>query len=360
MESPDRDVVRTTLSLMLIGVLTGAGLWVLKPFLVAAVWAAMTVIATWPIMQFFERKLWHSRGLAAGVMTVLLLLLFLVPFCLVIMQIVGNADEITNWIKSLRNFATPEAPGWLKGLPYFGARLATRWQEILAAIPGEVRSRLLPHVGGLLKWFVGQVGSLGALLVDFLFTLIIAAVLYLKGDSAAAGVRLFARRIAGPRGEDAAWLAAQAIRAVAAGVVVSAIVLAAFTYIGLIIVGIPCAVLLAGVSFLLSLAQLGVLPVLLPGTLWLYWRGESGWAALLLVWTIFASALDHLLRPVLIKRSGNLSLLLILPGVVGGLVAFGLIGIFIGPMVLAVTYTLLEAWVKDDRDISASKGESNS
>ena len=115
--------------------------------------------------------------------------------------------------------------------------------------------------------------------------------------------------------------------------------------IGLAVVGIPAATLLTAVMFLLAIAQIGVIPVLLPAVIWLFWSGATGWGIVLLVWTVFVGTFDNFLRPWLIQKGANLPLLLIFAGVIGGLIAFGLVGIFIGPVVLAVTYTLLGAWM---------------
>jgi predicted PurR-regulated permease PerM len=360
MDDTGRDILRTTLAVLLIGALIGAGLWILRPFLLALSWAAMTVIATWPLMLLLERKLWHRRGLASTVMTGLFLLLVLLPVSLAIATIVENADDIVNWVKSLETFATLEPPKWLKMLPYVGTRIAARWREIVATTPEELKARLLPYVGTLLKWFVGQVGNLGSVLLHFLLTLAIAAVLYMKGEETAAGINSFARRLAGSRGEQAVLLAAQAIRAVATGVVVTALVQSAFTWIGLAVAGIPYAVLLTAICFMLAIAQIGPVPILLPAVFWLYWKGETGWAVGLFLWTILVGPLDNFLRPILIRKTGNLSLLLIFPGVIGGLIAFGFIGVFIGPVVLAVAYTLLAAWVSEgDAEVPAGVPNSN-
>jgi predicted PurR-regulated permease PerM len=101
------------------------------------------------------------------------------------------------------------------------------------------------------------------------------------------------------------------------------------------------------VIFVLGIAQLGPLPVLLPAVIWLYWSGNVGWAAALFVWMILVGALDNILRPVLIRRGVDLPLILIITGVIGGLVAFGVVGLFIGPVILAVTYTLLKSWIAE-------------
>ncbi len=347
MQHPARDLVSTTLAVLLIGAMIGASIWIMKPFLVPVVWAAMTVISTWPFMLFFEKKLGRRRGLAAAIMTCLFFLLLVLPVSLAVITILDNANDIVEWLKSLGKFATPEAPEWLKKLPYVGARLAARWQEIASTAPDELRSRLLPYAGILLKWFVGQVGNLGLLLLNFLMTLVIAAVLYLKGEAAREGIISFARRIAGQSGEESMRLAAIAIRAVATGVVVTALVQSALSWIGLAVAGMPYAAFLTALVFVLAVAQIGPAPVLLVSVLYLWWAGESGTALGLLLWGLFVGVSDNFIRPVLIRKSGNLSLLLILPGVIGGLIAFGFIGIFMGPVVLAVAYTLIAAWVKE-------------
>jgi len=184
--------------------------------------------------------------------------------------------------------------------------------------------------------------------VQFLLTIVIAAIMYANGERAAAGVRSFGRRLAGPRGEDSFRLAGQAIRGVALGVVVTAIAQSVAGGIGLAVAGVPFAAILTAVMFMLAIAQLGPVLVLAPAVIWVYWSGSTGWGTFLLIWTVAVGAMDNFLRPILIKRGADLPLLLIFAGVIGGLMAFGLIGIFVGPVVLAVGYTLLEAWVSEE------------
>ena len=142
-------------------------------------------------------------------------------------------------------------------------------------------------------------------------------------------------------------LAGQAIRSVALGVGVTAVVQAGLGGIGLVIAGVPFAGPLSAVMLLLCIAQLGPGLVLFPAVAWVYWSGDTGWGTFLLVWSLVVVALDNILRPALIKRGADLPLLLIFAGVIGGLLAFGLVGIFIGPVVLAVAYTLLDSWIGD-------------
>jgi predicted PurR-regulated permease PerM len=134
---------------------------------------------------------------------------------------------------------------------------------------------------------------------------------------------------------------------VALGVVVTALVQAVLGGVGLAIAGVPYAVVFTAVMFFLAVAQIGAAPVLAVAVVWLYWTGATGWGTFLLVWTIVVASMDNVLRPILIKRGADLPLLLVFAGVIGGLISFGLLGIFVGPVVLAVSYTLLVAWVND-------------
>jgi predicted PurR-regulated permease PerM len=138
------------------------------------------------------------------------------------------------------------------------------------------------------------------------------------------------------------------VRGVALGVVVTALAQSVLGGIGLAVAGVPFAAVLTAVMFMLAIAQIGPLLVLGPSVAWLYWSGSTGWGTFLLLWTLVVGTMDNFLRPILIKKGADLPLLLIFAGVVGGLIAFGLIGIFVGPVVLAVAHTLLSAWVDEE------------
>jgi predicted PurR-regulated permease PerM len=143
-------------------------------------------------------------------------------------------------------------------------------------------------------------------------------------------------------------LAAKAVRGVMLGVVVTALTQAAIGGTGLLISAVPAAALLTAVMFLLCLAQLGPFLVLVPSIVWLYWSGQPIWGTVLLVFSLVAGTIDNFLKPFLIKKGADLPLLLILSGVIGGLLAFGITGLFVAPVILAVSYTLLKAWVAQE------------
>ncbi len=357
METP-RDLPRIVLSVLFIGTLLALSIWILRPFLPATLWATTIAIATWPMLLRLQARLWNRRSLAVAVMTTALLLVFILPFMLAISAIVTNVGAITERGRSLITLQLPPLPAWVAKLPFAGERIEAAWRDLLNAGGAGLADDIRPYVGVVARWFVGSVGSLGSLFVQFLLTVGITAILYTSGETAGARVLRFGTRLAGAQGEAAVRLAAQAIRAVALGVVLTALAQAAFAGIGLLIAGIPFAAVLTAVVFILSLAQIGPFPVMVVAVGWLYWSGASGWGTFLLVWMVILIPMDNILRPLLIRRGGaNLSLLLVFAGVVGGLIAFGLVGIFIGPVVLAVSSALLSAWVDSGLEARTTSSE---
>jgi predicted PurR-regulated permease PerM len=347
------DITSTTLQVFFIGLLIAAGFWTIRPFLTPLIWAVIIVVATWPAMLRVQAFLWGKRGLAVTIMSVSLLMLLVVPLSIAITTIVDKSDEIVGWLRSLSAW-TVAPPQWLNDIPVLGPGLADKLQKLAAASSQELSAKLVPYSNKIVAWFVSQAGSIGVMLLNFLLTVIIAAILYARGETASMGTLCLARRLAGRHGEDIMVLAAKAIRGVALGVVLTALIQSVIGGIGLAIVGIPAMMLLTGIMFLLCIAQLGPALVLIPAVVWVYWSGQTLWGTVLLVFTIVACTIDNLIRPFLIKKGAKLPLILIFAGVIGGLVAFGIIGLFIGPVILAVIYTLLQAWVTEKTDTEDS------
>ncbi len=340
-----RDLTRVVLSVLGIGLLIAGSLWVLSPFLGALLWATMIVISTWPIMRWIEARLGGRRGAAVAAMTIVLLLVLFVPLYFAIETILEQVERATELARSLPSLRLPPPPPWVEPLPLIGARAARGWRELAALPQDELAARVAPYLRSGLGWFAAKAGSFGGTVLQFLLTVVISAILFAKGEGAADEVRRFFRRLAGERGEAIVELSGKAIRAVALGIVVTAAVQTMIAGIGLELARVPFASVLTAIILVLCIAQLGPLLVMAPGVIALYATGSPGRATLLLVFALVAGTLDNVLRPVLIKRGADLSLLLILPGVIGGLVAMGIVGLFVGPVVLAVTANLLESWI---------------
>jgi predicted PurR-regulated permease PerM len=347
MTNPDRDLLGTTLGVFFIGTLTLASLWILEPFLPALVWATMVVVTTWPLLLRMQRWLRGRRSLAVTVMSISMLIVFVVPIAAAAFTLINHVDDIGRWLASLDEVRLPMPPDWLKQVPLVGARADVTWRDLAAGGPEELARLLTPYFAKSISWLASEAGGVGKIALQVLLIVLLSAVLYAQGESAARLVHSFAHRLAGERGVGAIRLGGQAIRAVALGVVVTAVVQTLLAGLGLLAAGVPFAGLLSAVMLLLAVAQIGVVPVMLCAIGWLYWKDHTGVAAALLVWTVLVGTIDNVLRPVLIRQGADLPLLLIFAGVIGGLFAFGLIGLFVGPVILAVSYTLLRAWIDE-------------
>jgi len=340
------DLPRTTLAVFFMIGLAAAALWILRPFVPAIIWATMIVVAMWPLMLRLQRRLGGKRWAAVTVLTTTLLLAFVIPFSLAVTVVVSQSEQVADWAQSLGDIKLPQPPTWVTDVPVIGSRISNAWGEAASAGPEALAQNLVPYAKIAAAWLVARVGNAGGIVLQFLLTVIVSAILFARGEHAVRGVLGFFRRLAGTHGENVVILAGEAIRAVALGVVLTALVQSALGGVGLYAAGVPFPGLLTAVMFVLAIAQIGPGPVLIGTVVWVYWTSDSAWVpTALLVWSIFVGTIDNFLRPFLIQRAAHLPLLMIFAGVVGGLISFGLVGIFLGPVVLAVVYTLLKAWI---------------
>jgi predicted PurR-regulated permease PerM len=342
------EVARTTLMVMVIAIAIVGSLWTLLPFIAALVWATTIVVATWPVLLWMQQRTGGKRSIATTIMTFIVAVIVIVPFWIAITSLLDASQDVVTIVRSYLANGLGSPPAWLANIPFAGERLTSKWLELSAAGPEALAETIRPHaVAGAAK-MVAITGGIGGLIVHFLFTLILVGVLYATGETAARGVIAFARRLGQDRGERGVILAGQSVRSVALGVVVTALIQSSLAGLGLWICGVPHPGLLTAIIFVLCIAQVGPFLVLIPAMFWMFSNAPIGWAIAFLIWSIPVGIMDNFLRPILISRGVDLPLLLIIAGVIGGLISFGVIGLFAGPVVLAVTYTTLQEWIRED------------
>lgn len=341
-----RDLPRSTLVILFMLALIGGAAWILLPFLAALVWATMIVIATWPLLLSVQARLGGRRGPAVAVMTLALLSLLVAPIWLGVSTIASNVERLSGLGRIIAQEGLPPPPAWVGDLPVFGERLSAAWAEE-AGDPERLGARVAPHVADAVHWVAAKAGGVGSAVVQLLLTVVISAILFGHGEAAATGVRRFFRRLAGERGDSVVVLAAKAVRAVALGIVVTALAQTFLAGVGLFVAQVPHAKVLTTVAFVLCIAQVGPMLVMAPAAIWLFSEGSPWRGGLVLAFALVAGVLDNVLRPVLIRRGADLPLLLIMAGVIGGLIGFGIVGLFVGPVLLAVAWTLVGSWVSE-------------
>ena len=325
--------------------LLGACLWVLTPFMTALFWAAVLAFATWPAMQYLTRVLKGNVSLAAGLLTAGWVFIVAGPLVLLGFNIADHIRTGTELIKNLRMTGLPETPEWLVDVPMVGDRLVELWQT-LDQQGAALLAATKPYMGQTGNWLLARSASIGAGILELALSLLLVFFFYRDGPRLAHFAKSLVRRLIKERADYYIDLVAGTVLRVVNGVIGTAAAQAAIALFGFLVAGIPGALFLAALTFMLSLIPMGPPLVWGPAVTWLFFQGEYGMAIFLLLWGFLViSSVDNFLKPYLISRGGNLPLVVVLMGVFGGLFAFGFMGLFLGPTLLAVAYSLVSDWI---------------
>lgn len=327
--------------------LLGAGLWVMAPFISALLWGAILAFASWPLMRLLTRVLGGRETLAASLLTTAWILIVALPLVWLGFNLADHIRDATAFVRDVQVDGLPDAPAWLGGIPLVGERLVSWWQSLDqqgAALLASVK----PHLGQVGNWLLVRSAQIGSGVLELTLSLVFVFFFYRDGPRLAAFVLRLLHRLMGDRAEYYLELVAGTVQRVVNGVIGTAAAQGLLALIGFLIAGVPGAIVLGLVTFMLSLIPMGPPLAWIPATGWLVWKGEYGMAVFLGIWgTFIISGVDNVLKPYLISRGGNLPLVIVLLGVFGGLLAFGFIGLFIGPTLLAVGYSLLLDWSRN-------------
>ncbi|SDP31191.1 Predicted PurR-regulated permease PerM [Ectopseudomonas guguanensis] len=337
---------RLLVQILLLGLLA-ASLWVLAPFWSALFWAAVLAFASWPLMRLLTQLLNGRLSLAAGILTCGWIILVATPLIWLGFNLADHIKDANALIKDLQVEGLPPPPAWLAGLPLVGERLAALWLTIDQQGAAFFAS-LRPYLGQVGNWLLARSAQLGGGMLELALSLVLVFFFYRDGPRLAVFVHGLLERLIGERADHYLELVAGTVQRVVNGVIGTAAAQGLLALIGFWIAGVPGAIVLGILTFVLSLVPMGPPLVWIPATAWLVWQGDYGFALFLGVWGMFViSGVDNILKPYLISRGGNLPLVVVLLGVFGGLLAFGFMGLFLGPTLLAVAYSLLSDWVAD-------------
>lgn len=322
---------------------------VLRPFIASLVWATVLAHATWPVYEWVLAKLHGRSGPAASAMTVLLLLSIVAPFAIMGVSVADSAAALMRLFREAMNNPLPALPAWIESVPLVGAYLNTKWLALMQQDEGALLIQLKQFLLQLplKEWGIKAGGALGQGVVLIAFSVLICFFFYRDGPAIAARVSALMERLAGHRAKHLLEVAAGTVSGVVNGILGTALAQSILALIGFWIAGVPGVVLLALLTFFLSIVPVGPPLIWGPAVLWLISQGHPGSAIFLAIYgLVVISGVDNIIKPYLISRGGTLPLLLVFMGVLGGVLAFGFIGVFIGPVILAVAYSLLSEWTK--------------
>jgi predicted PurR-regulated permease PerM len=336
-------IERSMLLLLLAGLLTCAVL-IVRPFATAILFGGAIAIAAWPLRQALVRR-GVRRAFAATLLFVLSVMVILLPLLAIAPRV---ADQSVKAVQQFESFfhAAPEMPVWISALPIVGRRLGAAWDLVVEA-QGSLNVLIAPYTGDLERFLVLAVAALASSFIQILLSLLAAAMFWAHGDELVRVLHDALDRLGGPVAEQAIDVAAGAVRGVVYGVIGTAGIQAIILAVGLAAAGVPAAAMLGFIALLLAISQIGApLLILIWGgaAWWLFRQDASGWGTFMIIWGVFVSTVDNLIRPWLIGVGINMPLSLTVLGVFGGFVVFGFLGLFVGPTLLSIAYTLFMAW----------------
>ena len=316
---------------------------VLRPFVTSLLWAVVLWLTTAPMHQQMLSWVGERRTLAATLMTLGMAAVLLLPIVVVGFSVADSARDLADATRRWVQSGPPQPPAWLDNLPLVGRYVAARW----AAIAGDshrLAEQLESWIEPATSWLLTGSLALGRGVSQLALSVLISFFLYRDGVAFGDRFVAAATRIAGPSAEPLIALAVNTLHSVVYGILGTAVAQGVMAGIGFLIAGVPGAILLGLLTFFLSIVPMGPPLVWVPASVWLYQNGEGGWAVFMLLWGFGVSSIDNFLKPWLISQGSTLPFILIFFGVIGGALAFGFIGVFLGPTLLAVGYRLVLDW----------------
>jgi predicted PurR-regulated permease PerM len=332
------------IAVAVLAVLIGGCYLVLQPFLSAVLWAIILCCTTWPAFVRLQRITRGGVTLAALIVTLVVALVVLAPFLIVGISLAENANQLLEQSKRIIDEGPPDPPAWVGQIPLIGERAQAYWASIAhdsAGLMAELRQYIQP----LRSFALAGGAALAQGVLQLALSILIAFFLFRDGEAISRRLAASVGRIAGDRGRHLIGVAVATMRGVVYGILGTAIAQGVFAAIGFWLAGVPAAPLLGLLTFFLSPVPIGPPLVWAPAAFWLFSQGETGWAIFMLIWGVaVVSSVDNVIKPLIISYGSNLPFILVLLGVLGGVIAFGFIGVFLGPTLLAIGFALIEDW----------------
>lgn len=329
---------------------------VLRPFLFDILWAAILCFVTWPMYNRL-RGLQLSSNQAASCMVLPIGVLILTPFVAAALSIPDDVNRVLQWLTN-NSHAWPTAPDWLKDIPIVGDSAVASWQSF-GEDSGHILELARKYALSASSWVLKQGIALAGELVHMGFSLLVLFFFYHDGEEASAHLVSVIQRLAGEQTQRILQIVRTTLRAVVYGILGTALAQAIVSILGFLIAGVPYAFALGFAAFFLMIIPTAGTIVWLPVSIWLLMEGEALWAIFIALWfLLLVGTIDNWLRPMLISREVELPFVLILFGILGGLLAFGFIGVFIGPTLLATSYALMLDWlIRKERETLESAAD---
>jgi predicted PurR-regulated permease PerM len=348
------EFIELAVRLGLLGFLIYWSYVLVRPFLPILVWSIVLAVALAPVHAWLAARLGGRRGVAAALVTILMLLVIIGPAAWLAVSLIDTLRSIADRVAS-ESLVIPSPPASIRSWPLIGAQIFDLWQLASTNLASAL-GRIAPHLKPFGSVLLGMAGSAGTGLLIFLASVIIAGFLFVPGPSLVRGVKVFSAHVVSQRGEEFVALAGATIRTVSRGVIGVSVLQALLAGIGFILADVPAAGLLTFLVMTLGIIQIGATPIIIPAIIWSWMTMDTTAAVLFTAYMLPVNLVDNVLRPLIMGHGLRTPMLVILIGVLGGTIAHGILGLFVGPVILAVAWELLVAWIHDDPAVPAAVG----
>jgi predicted PurR-regulated permease PerM len=336
-------LLEATIRISIVAILAILCIRIVEPFLIPIIWGIIIAIASYPGYRRLRRMMGERNGIAATLFILLALIILIVPIVLLAGTAVNGIQMIVGHLSD-GDLNIPPPPESIATWPVVGEKLTQFWQQASDNLE-SLLATFTPQLKVFATWLLTTVASMGFGILQFVVAIIIAGVLLANASSGYSVAHAIAKRLAGEPGDAFANLAEATVRSVSRGILGVAFIQSLLAGLGFLIVGVPGAGLWALLCLLLAVIQIGIIPINLPIVIYVLSTSDTLTAILFLIWSIFVSIVDNILKPLLLGRGVETPMLVIFLGTIGGFLTSGIIGLFIGPIILAIGYKLFLAWL---------------
>lgn len=330
---------------------------IVRPFLVPVLWGVIIAVAVYPGFHRLEQLL-HGRGhLAATLLTLVMFVVLLVPTFLLADTLVDGITGIADRMQA-GTLDIPPPPASVAGWPIIGETVDRYWRAASINLASTIKP-LTPQLKALGSWLISGAAGAGLGILQFIAAIIISGVLLAYTRAGASTAQLLGSRLAGAQGSKFVDVAEATVRSVARGILGVSLIQSLLAGLGFLVIGIPAAGLWALIAMFFSVIQVGVLPVTLPILIYVFATADIVTSVIYLIWTLFVSTIDNILKPLLLGRGVQVPMLVIFVGAIGGFITSGIIGLFTGAVVLTLGYMLFMTWLHGETAQTAEQDTEN-
>jgi predicted PurR-regulated permease PerM len=344
---PTQRAVEVAIRIGLVFLLAAWCFLIVEPFIIPILWGMIIAIASYPLYRWMQVKLGGRAKLAAIAFTLVALALLITPTVMLMGTVADTTQALSRELQD-GSLTIPPPPASVREWPLIGEELSAFWSGASENL-GATLTSIAPHLKEAAGWLLSTAAGAGVGILQFVISIIIAGVILANAVSFGEFLKTLARRLTGDRGDEFAMLASKTVRSVAQGVLGVALIQSLLAGVGLLAVGVPGAGLWALLVLLLAIVQLPPILILAPIILYVFSVSSTTVAVIFMIWSILVSMSDAFLKPLLLGRGVEVPMLIILVGAIGGMIYSGIIGLFVGAVVLALGYELFRAWLEEEK-----------